>query len=511
MPKQVSTDLSKVLKGLTITADTVKSTMGPKGRNVGLSDPSGAAHEITNDGVFIASQISFEDREEDFGAYMVRNACDNTNDSAGDGTTGTAAVLLEVINEARKRPENAMEVRQSMFDARDMIVKQIQKISKEVKTNEQIEQVATISAESEEYGKMITEVIKKVGKTGTITIEDSRTFFTDYEVVDGYEAWIGYMSQYFITNREKATAEYDKVHVAVFQHKISTISDIKYLGELLQQNNISKLVIVCHDIDTTMLNNFVANYLSPQGLKNVIIRAANIDLLKDIASVVGATVVGGETGVEFDKMTVDDLGIADRVVATEKKTLFFKKDSKTAGAQSIRLKQLAENTQNQYEKEKYLERAAKLKGEIAVIRVGAKTDLEKRYLKKKLEDAVNATQSAIEEGVVEGGGMALYRIAESLSPTTIGEQIVKEALKAPLKTIIQNSGKDYTEIVKNLPSKMGYNAKTDQYVDLIKQGIIDPTKVVRCQVENAIGTAGTFITMSAIVTDIPVKQHGQQS
>src|SRR6266481_1987603 len=507
MSKQVSTDLTKVLKGLRVTAQTVKSTMGPKGRNVGLSDPSGAAHEITNDGVFIASQICFEDREEDFGAYMVRNACDNTNDSAGDGTTGTAAVLLEVVEQSIKRPENVMEVRQSLFDARDKVVKEIKKVSRAIKTDAQIEQVATISAESEEYGKMITEVIKKVGKQGTITLEDSRTFFTDYEVVEGYESWTGFMSQYFITNKEKATAEYDKVHVAIFQHKISTVADIKYLGELLQAHNINRLVIVCHDIETVMLNNFVANYLSPQGLKNVVIRAANIDLLEDIASVVGATVIGGQTGVEVEKMTVEHLGIADRVIVTEKKSLFFKKGSKTAHNQSIRLKQLAENTTNQYEKEKYFERAAKLKGEIAVIRVGAKTDLEKRYLKKKLEDAVNATQSAIEEGVVEGGGIALYRIAEALEPKTIGEQIVKEALKAPLKTIIENAGKDYTEIVKNLPAKMGYDAKTDKYVDLIKQGIIDPTKVVRCQIENAIGTAGTFITMSAIVTDIPPKPH----
>lgn len=507
MAKQISTDLTKVLKGLNITANTVKATLGPKGKNVGLSDPSGAAHEITNDGVFIANQISFEDREEDFGAYMVRNACDNTNDNAGDGTTGTAALLQAVVAECLKRPENPMEVRASLFEARDEVVKLIKKSSKAVKTDAQIKQVATISAESEEYGSMITEVIKKVGKTGTITVEDSRTFFTDYEVVEGYEAYVGFMSQYFITNKDKASAEYDKVHVAVFQHKISTIADIKYLGEMLQQNNINRLVIVCNDIETPMLNNFVANYLTPQGLKNVVIRAANADLLKDIAAAVGATVIGGEAGIEFDKITVDHLGVADRVVVTEKKSLFFKKNSKTAQQQSARLKVLGENTQNEYEKLKYFERAAKLRGEIAVIRVGAKTDLEKRYLKKKLEDAVNATQSAIEEGVVEGGGMSLYRIGLELPSKTIGQQILKKALKASLQTIVENAGQDYAEIIANLPPGKGYDAKTDRYADLIKEGIIDPTKVARCQVENATGTAGTLITMSAIVTDVPIKDE----
>lgn len=507
MAKQVSTDLSKVLKGLNVTANTIKATLGPKGKNVGLSDPSGAAHEITNDGVFIANQINFEDREEDFGAYMVRNACDNTNDNAGDGTTGTAVLLQAVTDEALKRPENPMEVRRSLFEARDKVVDLIKKSARKIKTDAEIKQIATISSESDQYGQMILDIIKKVGKDGTITVEDSRSNFTDYAITEGYEAYVGYMSQYFINNKEKASAEYDNIHVAVFQHKIETVSDIKYLGEMLLNNNLSRLVIVCSDIDTPMLNNFVANYLTPGGLKNVVIRAAHVDLLTDIASVVGATVIGGEAGVSFDQVQLEHLGIADRVVVTEKKSLFFKKNSKTADKQATRLTLLANNTANEYEKLKYIERAAKLKGEIAVIRVGAKTDLEKRYLKKKLEDAVNATQSAIEEGVVEGGGMSLYRISEQLSSKTIGESILKKALKTPLQTIIENAGEDYAEIVKAMPAKQGYDAKENNYKDLIKAGIIDPAKVVRCQVENAAGTAGTLITMSAIVTEV-VKQDG---
>ncbi len=501
--KQVSTDLSKVLHGMNVAADTVKATLGPKGRNVGLSDPSGIAHEITNDGVFVASQIQFEDREEDFGAWLVRNATSNTNDQAGDGTTGTATVLQAVVSEALKRPENAMEVRQSLFDARDYIVKEVKKVSKPVKTDEQIRQVATISAESAKYGDMITEIIKKVGKEGTITVEEGRTFDTTYDIVEGYDAYVGYMSPYFITNREKATAEYEKVHVVVFQTKIGAISDIKYLGELLAANKIDRLVIVCSDIETPMLNNFVANYMAPQGLKNVVIRAASNDLLSDIAASVGATVIGGDTGITHDTIALEHLGVADRVVVSEKRALFFKKNCKEKVAAAARLTELSKANVNEYEKAKYIERAAKLKGEIAVIRVGSKTDLEKRYLKKKLEDAVNATQSAIEEGVVEGGGMALYRIAEGIKPTTIGLAIAQRALTSTLRTIVENAGKDYAQIVKNMPEKLGYDAKEDKYADLIKVGIIDPTKVVRCAVENAIGTAATFITMSSIITEIP--------
>ncbi len=509
MSKVVSSDLSKVLRGMNIAANVVKSTLGPKGRNVGLSDPTGVAPEITNDGVFIASQVQFEDREEDFGAWMVRNASSNTNDVAGDGTTGTTVLLQAVVQEALKRPENPMEIRQSLFEARDEIVKQIRKASKPIKSNEQIRQIATISSESTKYGDMITEIIGKVGKEGTITVEEGRTFDTTYDIVEGYEAYVGYMSPYFITNKEKATAEYEKVHVAVFQSKIGAISDIKYLGELLQKHGLDKLVLVVSDIEVPMLNNFVANYLAPQGLKNVVIRAASADLITDIAASVGATVIGGDTGITHDKLELKHLGIADRVVVTEKHSLFFKKNCKEKIAAASRLTELSKANVNEYEKLKYLERAAKLKGEIAVIRVGSKTDLEKRYLKKKLEDAVNATQSAIEEGVVEGGGMCLYRIAEWLSdrPVTPGTDIAVRALRAPLRTIIENAGKDYAQIVKSLPKNEGYDAKQDKYADLIKEGIIDPAKVVRCAVENSFGTAGTFITMSSIITEVLENKH----
>jgi len=505
MAKQVSFNTEKVLKGLNLASDVVKSTLGPKGRNVGLSDPSGVAHEITNDGVFIANQIKLEDREEDFGAWLIRNATSATNDDAGDGTTGTAVLTQATIQECLKRPENEMDIKTSLFEARDEVVEEIKKVSRPVKTDEQIRQIATISAESEKYGDMITEIIKKVGRKGTITLDDSRTFDTHYEIVEGYEANVGFTSPYFITNKEKASAEFEKVYVAVFQSKISTISDIKYLGDILKINAIDKLVIVCQEIESAMHDNFVANHLAPVGLKNVVVRAGHADLIRDIASSVGATVIGGEAGVSHENMTLEHLGFADKVIVKEKKSIFFRKGCKTAKAESKRLEELSKGNTNEYEKAKYLERASKLKGDIAVIKVGAKTDLERRYLKKKLEDAVNATQSAIEEGVVEGGGMTLYRIAEKLKGGTIGKDILKKVLTAPLKTIIENSGKDYAEIIKNIPDKKGYDAKNDENVNMFEKGIIDPSKVVRCAVENAVGTAGIFITMPIIITDIVEK------
>jgi chaperonin GroEL len=240
------------------------------------------------------------------------------------------------------------------------------------------------------------------------------------------------------------------------------------------------------------------------GLKNVVIRSSSPDLLHDIASVVGATVIGGQGGVSFDKITPIHLGKADKVVVSEKKSLFFSKSSK-ALKQSKRLEELGKNTDNVYEKRKYLERAAKLRGKIAVIKVGAPTDTEKWYLKEKLEDAVNATQSAIEEGYVEGGGMCLYRIAEKLNPKTVGEEILKKVLTAPLRTILENAGKDYVEVVKNMPKGKGYNARTGEYINLIKEGIIDPTKVERCALENAVSTGGTFLTMKYVIVDLPQK------
>lgn len=505
MAKQVTFNKTKVLKGLNETVDTVKSTLGPKGRNVFIDDQM--EPKITNDGVTIANSITFEDAEENAGAYLVKNTSSQTNDNAGDGTTTTAILLQATISEALKRPENPMEVRASLMYAVKDVVKDLKKLSVPVKTSKQIQQVATISSESEEHGKMITEIIDKVGKDGIITIEDSRTFTTDYEIVEGYEAHVGFMSPHFITDAKQAKAIYEKVPVAVFEHKIDTLADIKYLYEILKAEGLNSIVLVCHDIDNSVLGTLIMNKL--QGNVNtLVIRAAHPDFLDDIASTVGATVIAERTGVPHDKITTQHLGLADKVISSEKKTIFFSKKSKGL-LQSKRLRELAANTENLYEKAKLLERAAKLEGQIAIIRVGAPTDMEKWYLKHKLEDAVNATQSAIEEGIVEGGGMALYRLAEKIKPQTIGEHILKQVLKSPLKTIIENAGLDYTEILLNMPEGKGYDAHTGKYVDLIASGVIDPTKVERCALENAVSTAATFVTTTAVITELPKSDDKQ--
>lgn len=512
MAKNVTTDLSKMLHGINLTCDTVRVTLGPKGRNIAIGDPMES--KITNDGVTIAASIILEDPEEEFGAYLVKNVCSQTNDNAGDGTTTTAVLFQSLIHESRKRSENPMELRSSLSEASKAIVEAIKKQSKPIKTDKQIEQVATLSAENPVHGRMIADIIKKVGEEGVITVEDSRTSGTTYELVEGYEAHVGFMSPYFITDKKSAKAVYDDVHVAVFESAIKTVADIKYLGEVLQAEKIDRLVLVCHDIEPDMLNNLVVNYLQRmnggQGLKNVVIRAASADLLQDIAAVVGATVIGGQGGVTFDKITPRHLGKADKVSVGEKSSLFFCKTSK-ALQQAKRLEELGKNVENAYEKKKYFERAAKLRGRIAVIRVGAPTDTEKWYLKHKLEDAVNATQSAIEEGIVEGGGMCLYRIAEGMNPKTVGEEILKKVLTAPLRTIIENAGKDYVEIVKNIPKGKGYDARKDVYSNLIKEGIIDPTKVERAALENSVSSAGIFLTTHSVITDLPQKHDKQNS
>lgn len=495
-----------MLYGLNTTADIVARTLGPKGRNVAIADPMES--KVTNDGVTIAASMVFEDPEEELGSYMVKNTASQTNDNAGDGTTTTAILLQATVRESLKRPENPMEIRASLMYAVKDIVKDLKKLSVPVKTSKQIQQVATISAESDEHGKMITEIIDKVGKDGIITIEDSRTFTTDYTITEGYEANVGFMSPHFITDAKQAKAIYEKVPVAVFEHKIDTLADIKYLYEVLKAEGLNSIVLVCHDIENGVLGTLIMNKL--QGNVNtLVIRAAHADLLDDIAASVGATVIAERTGVPHDKVNVLHLGVADKVISSEKKSLFFSKKSKS-NLQSKRLKELANNTENVYEKSKLIERAAKLEGQIAVIRVGAPTDMEKWYLKHKLEDAVNATQSAIEEGIVEGGGMALYRIGEKLKPVTIGEQILKRVLSSPLRTIIENAGLDYTEVLLKMPDGKGFDAKSGKYVDLITSGIIDPTKVERCALENAVSTAATFITTDAVITELPKKDSHEQ-
>lgn len=499
MAKQVSFSREKVLKGFNQAADAVVGTIGPKGKNVFLMDTYTPV--ITNDGVTIANKIVLEDPEEDAGAYVIRNITGQQNDDVGDGTTTVATLLQSIINESLKRPENAMEVSLSLKEAGDKVLKILAKKSIKI-TKKDIEKVALISAENKDLAKIITEVFDKLGEKAVINVEDSKTFATEYEIVDGYEAHVGFISPHFITDKKTAKAEYSDIPVFVTEKKISNISDIKPLWEQFAKAGISQCVIVCDDIDDSMLGMFVTNNAMGT-FKSLIIKATG-PLLQDIEAVVGATMVSDTNGVRFQDVKLEHLGKAKKVISTANKTLFLG-DGESAKKHATHLEKASEFDPNQYAAKKLIERVSKLRGGVASLRIGAPTDFEREYLKFKAEDAVKAVKAALEEGVVEGGGMALWRIAQDLDTKTIGEQILSKALKAPLIKIIENCGKDYADIIKELPEGKGYDAKSDKYVDMVESGIIDPAKVERCAVENAISSASQFITSFCFITDIHEK------
>lgn len=488
--------IPKMLKGLDIAADAVSGTLGPCGRNVFVDDA--LAPNITNDGATIAKNIVLPDKIEDKGAYLVRNTSSQTNDDAGDGTTTTTVLLQALVHESLKRPENPMFIKNSLEEASKKVIAAIEKRAVKIK-KEDIKRVALISAENELIASKITEIFEKIGNDAVITVEDSRTFETDYEIVDGYKANVGFMSPHFITDKKQAKAIMDDVYVFVSERKISAISDIAPLFKILEEQRVSQLVIVCEDIENSIVGMFVQNKLI--GTFNPLVIRATGPLLEDIEAVVGAKRVSEKTGITFAKVAKEHLGRAKRVVCEENSTIFQPAGISLADMYATHLESMAKNEQNMYIKERLMKRVAQLRGGIAVLRIGAATDFEREYYKYKAEDSVKAVKAAIEEGIVEGGAMALYRIAEEMKPKTVGEEIVKNALTAPLRKIIENAGKDYTEIIKKMPEGMGYDARNDKYVDMMKAGIIDPAKVERCAVENSISSASIFITTFASITD----------
>lgn len=498
MSKNVSLDkkaIESVVKGLDIAADCVSGTLGPQGLNVFIDDP--ITPKISNDGATIADNIVLEDKLENVGAYIIRNVSSQTNDDVGDGTTTTAVLTQSIVHECLKRPENPVEIRDSLKQAGNKILKILSKKSVQIK-KEEIEKVALISAENKELAKLITEIINKLGEKAVINIEDSKTFATEYEIVDGYEAAVGFMSPHFITDKKLARAVYEDIPVLVSERKIANIQDITPIFEQFKEQKISSCVIVCEEIDDAMLGIFVVN--KNMGMFNALVIRANGPLLKDIAGSVGATMVSDSTGVNFSNIKTEHLGKAKKVVCDANKTLFLG-NGISAKLYAKELENQADNEPNMYIANKLKERIAKLRGGIAVLKIGAPTDFEREYLKFKAEDAVKAVQAALAEGIVEGGGMTFWRIAMEMKPKTIGEEILKRSLQSPFKKIIENAGKDYAEIVKNMPDSQGYDAKNNIYTDLIKNGIIDPTKVERCALENSISASSTFITTFAVITD----------
>lgn len=504
MAKRISFNkegIEKAMKGLDIAADAVSGTIGPKGKNVFLDDPM--TPKITNDGATIANKVILEDAEENAGAYIIRNVSSQQNDDCGDGTTTVSVLTQAIIHECLKRPENSMQVRQSLKEAGDKILKILSKKSLPLK-KEDIEQVALISAEDKQLAKLITEIINKLGEKAVINVEDSKTFETDYEIVDGYEHHAGFMSPSFINDKKSSKAIYENVPVLITEKKISNIQDVSVFQKLLQEHGDNSCVIVCDEIEDSMLGMYVMN--KNMGLFNALLIRAQGVVIRDIAGVVGATPVSDGTGVTFKDLAYEHLGFVKKIVADANKTIFLG-DGKSAKDWANKLESQANSEPNMYIAKSMKQRVAKLRGGIAVLRIGSPTDQERGYLKDKAEDAVKATIAALEEGIVEGGGMTLWRIAQDIKPKTIGEDILKIAMTAPLRKIIENAGKDYTEVIVNMPKGFGYDAKWDTYGDMIKMGIIDPAKVERCALENAVSAASTFISTFCFITDIkePIK------
>lgn len=521
-------DVRKALKrGVDAVADAVKITIGPRGRNVAFDKGYGGP-TITNDGVSIAKEITLKDKFENMGAEIVKEVATKTNEAAGDGTTTAVVLTQAIVNEGMRRTAlgaNAMNVRHGIDEAMKDVVAELKSMAKAVKSDAEIKQVATISAESPELGEVIAETIKKVGKDGVVTVEESQSLGIESEVVEGLQFDRGYVSPYMVTNPERMEAEYKEVPVLITDKKISTIKDILPLLERLAQTGRKELAIIADDCDGEALATFVVNKL--RGAFNVLVVKApgygdrKKEMLQDVAITVGAQVISEELGLTLEKADVSHLGKATRVVATKDNTLIIggKGSKKNIEERVTSLKKQIESTDSKFDREKLEERIAKLAGGVAVIRVGAATETEMKYLKLKIEDAVNATKAAIEEGIVPGGGTALAKIANRLQDKlkskknddhehAAGYEIMLKALLMPLYQIAYNAGReDGAMVVVNKVAtekgNTGFDALKGEYVDMLSAGIIDPVKVTRSGVQNAASAAAILLTTEAAVAEEP--------
>lgn len=521
-------DVRKSLKrGVDAVADAVRITIGPRGRNVAFDKGYGGP-TITNDGVSIAKEITLKDKFENMGAEIVKEVATKTNEAAGDGTTTAVVLTQAIVNEGMRRTAlgaNAMNVRHGIDDAMKDVVAELKNMAKAVKSDEEIRQVATISAESTELGTVIAETIKKVGKDGVVTVEESQSLGIESEVVEGLQFDRGYVSPYMVTNPERMEAEYKEVPVLITDKKISTVKDILPLLERLAQTGHKELTIIADDCDGEALATFVVNKL--RGAFHVLVVKApgygdrKKEMLQDVAITVGAQVISDELGFSLEKADVAHLGKATRVVATKDNTLIIggKGSKKNIDERVASLKKQVDMTDSKFDREKLEERIAKLSGGVAVIRVGASTETEMKYLKMKIEDAVNATKAAIEEGIVPGGGTALAKIANRLQDKlknkknsdhelAAGYEIMLKALLMPLYHIAYNAGReDGAMVVVNKVAtekgNTGFDALTGEYVDMLTAGIIDPVKVTRSGVQNAASAAAILLTTEAAVAEEP--------
>ncbi len=517
----------KIKRGVDKLANAVKVTLGPKGRNVVLDKGFGSP-TITKDGVTVAKEIDLEDKFENVGAELVKEVASKTNDVAGDGTTTATVLAQAVYAEGAKMVAagaNPMTLKKGIERAVAAVVAELQgKIAKKISGNE-IEQVASISANDPEIGKIIAEAMKKVGENGVITVEESQTFGVMSEVVDGMRFDKGYVSGYMMTNPDRMEAEYADAHILITEKKISSIQEILPLLEKVAQTGRKEIVIVAEDVDGEALATLVLNKL--RGTFNALaVKAPGFgdrrkEMLKDIAILTGGRVISEEVGLKLEDAHVEDLGRARKVVSTKEHTTIVggAGDHKAIADRVNAIKKELATVDSDFDREKLQERLAKLSGGVGVIKVGAATETEMKEKKQRIEDAISATKAAVEEGIVPGGGVALVRASKALDglkPSEMphdeysGVQLVKRALEEPLRQIATNAGADGAVVIAEVrkhEGAFGYNAAEDKYEDLVKAGIIDPAKVTRTGLQNASSIASLLLTTECVVTDIPEKKE----
>jgi len=516
---------NRMLNGVNILADAVKVTLGPKGRNVVL-DKSFGAPRITKDGVTVAKEIELEDKFENMGAQMVKEVASRTNDEAGDGTTTATVLAQAIVREGLKSVAagmNPMDLKRGIDMATTKVVESIKAASREVKDSDEVAQVGTISANGEaEIGRQISDAMQKVGNEGVITVEENKGLETETDVVEGMQFDRGYLSPYFVTNADKMTSELEDCMILLHEKKLSSLQPMVPLLESVIQSQ-KPLLIIAEDVEGEALATLVVNKLRG-GLKIASVKAPGFGdrrkaMLQDIAILTGGQVISEDLGMKLESVTMDMLGTAKKVQITKDETTIVD----GAGAKSeiearvTQIRNQIEETSSDYDREKLQERVAKLAGGVAVIRVGGMTEVEVKERKDRVDDALNATRAAVQEGVVVGGGVALVQAANALAGVTgensdqdAGVAIVRKAIEAPLRQIAENAGVDGAvvagKIRESSDAAYGFNAQTEEYGDLFADGVIDPAKVVRTAMEDASSIAGLLITTESMIADKPAKE-----
>lgn len=525
-----STDArSKMLRGVDILADAVKVTLGPKGRNV-IIDKSFGAPRITKDGVTVAKEVELSDKFENMGAQMVREVASKTNDIAGDGTTTATVLAQAIVREGIKSVAagmNPMDLKRGVDLAVSSIVEDLKKRSVKISTREQIAQVGTISANGEtEIGEMIAKAMERVGNEGVITVEEAKSLETELEVVEGMQFDRGYISPYFITNAEKMVCELENPYILLHEKKLSGLQAMLPLLEAVVQSG-RPLLVIAEDVEGEALATLVVNKLRG-GLKVAAVKAPGFGdrrkaMLEDIAILTGGQVISEDLGIKLETVNLTMLGKAKKVVITKEETTIVdgSGDKKEIEARCNQIRAQVEETTSDYDREKLQERLAKLAGGVAVVRVGGATEIEVKERKDRVEDAMHATRAAVAEGIVPGGGVALLYSVKALDgiktaneDQRVGVEIIRKAITAPVKQIAENAGFDGAVIAGKLSEKAdknwGFNAQTGEYCDMLKAGIIDPTKVVRTALQDASSVAGLLITTEAMIAEKPEKKSMPQ-